>query len=57
MAEQAQTQSSIDPLDNIPRTFLPFALPDIGDEELRPVEMCLRSGWVNTGPTTGRFEQ
>ena len=57
MAEQAQTQSSTDPLDNIPRTFLPFALPDIGDEEIRAVEMCLRSGWVTTGPTTRRFEQ
>lgn len=59
MAEQAQAAapSNTDPLDNIPRTFLPFALPDIGDEEIRAVELCLRSGWVTTGPTTRRFEQ
>ncbi|MFN3791826.1 DegT/DnrJ/EryC1/StrS family aminotransferase [Massilia sp.] len=55
--EQAASQSTADPLDNIPRTFLPFALPDIGDEEIRAVETCLRSGWVTTGPTTRRFEQ
>ena len=55
MAEQAP--ASTDPLDNIPRTFLPFALPDIGNEEVRAVEACLRSGWVTTGPTTRRFEQ
>ncbi len=59
MAEQAQAaaQLTTDPLDNLPRAFLPFALPDIGDEEIRAVEMCLRSGWVTTGPTTRRFEQ
>jgi dTDP-4-amino-4,6-dideoxygalactose transaminase len=38
-------------------TFLPFALPDIGEEEIRAVEACLRSGWVTTGPVTRRFEQ
>ena len=37
-------------------TFLPFALPDIGEEEIRAVEACLRSGWVTTGPVTRRFE-
>jgi dTDP-4-amino-4,6-dideoxygalactose transaminase len=58
MAEQAQAAAALhtDPLDNIPRSFLPFALPDIGDEEIRAVEACLRSGWVTTGPTTRRFE-
>jgi len=40
-----------------PSGFLPFALPDIGDEEIRAVEACLRSGWVTTGPVTRRFEQ
>jgi len=39
-----------------PDAFLPFALPDIGDEEIRAVEACLRSGWVTTGPVTRRFE-
>ncbi|MDN4039551.1 DegT/DnrJ/EryC1/StrS aminotransferase family protein [Massilia sp. YIM B02443] len=37
--------------------FLPFALPDIGEEEIRAVEACLRSGWVTTGPVTRRFEE
>ena len=36
--------------------FLPFALPDIGDEEIAAVVECLRSGWVTTGPATRRFE-
>lgn len=37
--------------------FLPFALPDIGEEEIDAVVACLRSGWVTTGPATRRFEQ
>jgi len=36
--------------------FLPFALPDIGEEEIAAVVDCLRSGWVTTGPTARRFE-
>ena len=37
--------------------FLPFALPDIGDEEISEVVDTLRSGWVTTGPKTKKFEQ
>lgn len=37
--------------------FLPFALPEIGDEEIAEVIDALRSGWVTTGPKTKRFEQ
>ena len=37
--------------------FIPFALPDIGEEEIEAVVECLRSGWVTTGPVTARFEQ
>jgi len=37
--------------------FLPFALPEIGDEEIAEVVDTLRSGWVTTGPKTKRFEQ
>jgi len=37
--------------------FLPFALPDIGEEEIAAVVACLRSGWVTTGPVSKRFEQ
>jgi dTDP-4-amino-4,6-dideoxygalactose transaminase len=36
--------------------FLPFALPDIGDDEIAEVVDTLRSGWVTTGPKTQRFE-
>jgi dTDP-4-amino-4,6-dideoxygalactose transaminase len=42
----------------LPReTFLPFALPDIGDEEIAEVTEVLRSGWVTTGPKTREFER
>src|ERR1700740_2641139 len=37
--------------------FLPFALPEIGDEEIAEVVDTLRSGWVTTGPKAKRFEQ
>lgn len=36
---------------------MPFALPDIGDEEISEVVDTLRSGWVTTGPKTKKFEQ
>jgi len=36
--------------------FLPFALPDIGDEEIAEVVDTLKSGWVTTGPKAARFE-
>ena len=37
--------------------FLPFALPDIGEEEINEVLDSLRSGWLTTGPKTKRFEE
>ena len=36
--------------------FLPFALPEIGEEEIAEVVDALRSGWVTTGPRTRQFE-
>lgn len=39
------------------KKFLPFALPDIGEEEINEVVNTLRSGWVTTGPKTKQFEQ
>ena len=39
-----------------PLPFLPFALPDIGEDEINEVVDTLRSGWVTTGPKTQRFE-
>lgn len=37
-------------------SFLPFALPDIGEEEIASVVETLRSGWLTTGPKVKRFE-
>ncbi|WP_343603774.1 DegT/DnrJ/EryC1/StrS aminotransferase family protein [Roseateles sp.] len=37
--------------------FLPFALPELGDEEIAEVVDTLRSGWITTGPKARRFEQ
>lgn len=36
--------------------FLPFAKPEIGEEEIAEVVDTLRSGWVTTGPKTKQFE-
>ncbi len=37
-------------------SFLPFALPEIGEDEISEVVSSLRSGWVTTGPKTKQFE-
>jgi len=36
--------------------FLPFAVPDIGDEEIDAVIETLKSGWITTGPKAKLFE-
>jgi dTDP-4-amino-4,6-dideoxygalactose transaminase len=36
--------------------FLPFALPDIDDDDIAEVVDTLKSGWITTGPKTRRFE-
>jgi dTDP-4-amino-4,6-dideoxygalactose transaminase len=38
------------------KPFLPFAMPDIGEEEIAEVVDTLRSGWITTGPKAKRFE-
>lgn len=38
------------------QNFLPFALPDIGEEEIAEVVDTLRSGWVTTGRKAKQFE-
>jgi dTDP-4-amino-4,6-dideoxygalactose transaminase len=35
---------------------IPFAVPDIGEEEIAAVVDCLRSGWISAGPYVKRFE-
>jgi dTDP-4-amino-4,6-dideoxygalactose transaminase len=36
---------------------LPFAVPDLGEEEIAEVVDSLRSGWITTGPKAQRFER
>ncbi len=36
--------------------FIPFALPDIGNEEIEAVVETLKTGWITTGPKTREFE-
>ncbi len=36
--------------------FLPFAMPDIGEDEIAAVVEAMRSGWLTTGPRTAAFE-
>lgn len=36
---------------------LPFALPDIGEEETEAMVQAVRSGWLTTGPVTRAFEE
>ena len=36
--------------------FLPFSVPDIGEEEIAEVVDTLRSGWITTGPKCKKFE-
>lgn len=39
------------------RKFLPFALPSIGQEEIKEVVDTLKSGWITTGPKVKKFEK
>ena len=36
--------------------FIPFARPEIGEEEINEVVDTLRSGWITTGPKAKAFE-
>jgi dTDP-4-amino-4,6-dideoxygalactose transaminase len=36
--------------------FIPFALPDIGEEEIQEVVTTLKSGWLTSGPQVAAFE-
>ena len=42
---------------NQKESFIPFALPCIGEEEIEAVVSTMRSGWLTTGPKTQEFEQ
>lgn len=36
---------------------VPFALPDVGEQEVSAVVEALRSGWVSSGPQVNSFEE
>src|SRR5260370_38694042 len=36
-------------------TFLPFARPSLGEDEISEVADTLRSGWITTGPKVEKF--
>lgn len=38
-------------------SFIPYARPEIGDEEIAEVVDSLKSGWVTTGPKAKKFER
>lgn len=38
------------------RKHLPFALPDVGEDEMLEISEALASGWVTTGPKVKKFE-
>jgi dTDP-4-amino-4,6-dideoxygalactose transaminase len=38
-------------------SFIPFALPDIGEAEVEAVAETMRSGWLTTGPRAVAFEE
>jgi dTDP-4-amino-4,6-dideoxygalactose transaminase len=48
--------SSSAPAAAIRETFLPYALPSIGEAEIAEVVDSLRSGWITMGPKVKRFE-
>ncbi len=54
MAREGMARSTGVPVREV---FLPFSLPDIGEDEIAEVVDTLRSGWITTGPKTKEFER
>ncbi len=52
----ASTLPTTQSVNAIPPVFIPFHVPEIGEEEIAEVVDSLRSGWLTTGPKTRRFE-
>jgi perosamine synthetase len=50
-------KASVAEAPQVSRRELPFALPDITEEEIDAVVDTLRSGWLSTGPKTLAFEE
>lgn len=49
----------VKPMQTLPirKKYLPFALPSIGDEEIKEVIDTLKSGWITTGQKVKSFEE
>ena len=56
-ASRKHRQKSILPGKVRTRQFLPFYVPDIGDDEIQSVVETLRSGWLTTGPKVRQLEE
>ncbi|NNM45777.1 DegT/DnrJ/EryC1/StrS family aminotransferase [Knoellia koreensis] len=41
----------------MPQEHLPFALPDISEDEIEAAVEAMRSGWLTTGPRVAEFER
>jgi dTDP-4-amino-4,6-dideoxygalactose transaminase len=54
MREQ-RSAATVDEPSSVP--LLPFAQPDIGEEEIEEVAATLRSGWLTNGPRVRQFEE
>ena len=39
------------------KEFLPFHIPEIGEEEIESIVATLRSGWLTTGPKVKQFQE
>tara|TARA_B100000212_G_scaffold325350_1_gene286941 strand:+ start:2792 stop:3964 length:1173 start_codon:yes stop_codon:yes gene_type:complete len=39
------------------KEFIPYSCPDIGEEEIREVVHCMKSGWLTSGPKCREFEE
>src|SRR5215467_16080798 len=44
-------------MNSINQAFIPFHIPEIGEEEIRSVVDTLRSSWLTTGPKVKKFER
>ena len=44
-------------IDKSMKSFIPFHVPDIGEDEIQSVIETLRSGWLTTGLKTKQFEK
>ncbi|MFT3917327.1 MAG: DegT/DnrJ/EryC1/StrS family aminotransferase [Anaeromyxobacteraceae bacterium] len=59
MAEPAPSGEHRTPLEGpgAEAEYLPFALPDVTDDEVEAVVAVLRSGWITTGPRAKELEE